>query len=233
MAGRRRANGALAISRRSKDKVCRAQSTPQVRSVAVDEAGSRAFVGTDSSLDVLELTSCATAFSIPHAEPIMAIAVSSTGAWLATGTSDTPLIRAFTLSRTGATERFSTPRQGAIRTMAFDAEEGYLAVGAEDRTTRLYSTRDGSEVGRTNFTNSPWSVAFSADGTTLRSLTGEDDLSKTTLAIAARTLNTGALLKEICRRNPTSALSPAVWNNFMPELKYRRTCDAVLPKLRP
>jgi WD40 repeat protein len=224
-------NGAQALSRTRPERKCDVSRTRNIRAVALVDGSDIAVVGTDRGIDAVKLTTCSSLFAVPHPDPVLAIAVSNDGRWLATGTSDNPVMRVFNIERSAAKERYSIIRQGAIRTIAFSPSGNQLAVGAEDRTTRVYDLRDGAEIGRTSFTVSPWSVAFSPDGTTLRSLTGETDLERTVLVVAQRTLDVSAMLRELCRRAPLGYLERPEWDLYLVGTRYRRTCDQI--SLRP
>jgi hypothetical protein len=71
------------------------------------------------------------------------------------------------------------------------------------------------------------SVGFSADGSSVRSLTGESDANGTQAAIAERSLVVATMIAEVCRQVKNGALGDAEWTRYLPGVTYRRTCDAV------
>jgi WD40 repeat protein len=109
--------------------------------------------------------------------------------------------------------------------MAFSAQGNRLAVGAEDRTARVYDMRDGREISRISFAISPWSVGFSADGSSMLSLTGAPHANGgTQAAIVERSLDMSMMIADVCRRLEDRALSETDWNRYLPGVAYRHTC---------
>ena len=60
-----------------------------------------------------------------------------------------------------------------VRSVAFSADEHYLAVGSEDGTARLFEVQSGNEVRQWTHRGAVGAVAFSRDGRYLA--TGSDD----------------------------------------------------------
>ena len=104
----------------------------------------------------------------------------------------------------------------AVGAVAFSSDAAYLATGGEDNTARLWNIATGTEVARLLHKEPVRAVGFSPDGQTLAtgSLGGE---------VALWVCRPETLIELACERIARS-LTPAEWEQYLPDEPYRETC---------
>lgn len=150
---------------------------------------------------------------MPHSSPVMGVAFSPDGRWLATRSRQ--LVQVWDAA-TG--ERMTEMKHGgSVETIIFSPDSWQLATASgDDRTVHVWDVTTGQEITRVTHKYGVNAVAFSPDGRWLAT-TGADYTTRIWL------LRQKDLLAEVCARLPRN-LTPQEWQTYLPDDPYRATC---------
>lgn len=148
-----------------------------VLAVAFDpNGGFIATGGMDGTLRIWDLNTGKEAESPPaHKSWVNGLAYSNDGNSLATVSSDNEV---WLRNYDGASRKVIRPKLAEVRSVAFSPDGKLLAAGTRYGITRVWNTKDGTEVAslKGKHTGDVWSVAFAPDGKTLA--VGDGDWNK-------------------------------------------------------
>lgn len=145
-----------------------------------------------------------------HTKPVVGIAVSNNGKYIATGSADNTII--LWDASTFQVIRIIDKHKGQVTTLDFSPDGSMLVSGSTDKTLRLWSTADGSEIRNynTHFKQGIYQVKFSNNGSMLGVVSWELSAGNTFPVVGfAKVLDvqTGTLIQRFNTDNhPASAV---------------------------
>ena len=141
--------------------------------VAFSEDGRYAAIGgADGSARILEVPSGRQAAIFTKKQPVLAVALSTTGRYVAIGADQTAQV----VERETGQERFKIVHQGAVIALAFSRDGRYLATGSADKTTHVIEVESGRELKPVPHQDMVVALAFSNDDSRYLAAGGADGM---------------------------------------------------------